>query len=288
MKVWLDGRVCEGREARIPVLDHGLLYGDGVFEGLRVYSRRVFRLDDHLRRLGVSARAIGLEIPGGLEAARKVVLETARALAVDDCYVRLIVTRGEGSLGVDPTTCAVPRMLCIADRVELYPPEKLSRGLDVVTVSVRRPAADALDPRVKSLNYLPNVLAKREARLRGADEALLLNASGAVAEAAVANVFTVRDGVLSTPPATDGALEGITRDSVLRLAGSLGIEAHERTLGRMDLLGADEAFLTGTGVRVVPIRSLDAAPIGAAPPGPLTAKLQAAFNDFVRSCGVPL
>lgn len=288
MKVWLDGRVCEGREARIPVVDHGLLYGDGVFEGLRVYARRVFRLDDHLRRLGVSARAIGLLIPGGLAAARVAVLETARALGAAEAYVRLIITRGDGPLSVDPTTCTAPRMLCIADALELYAREKQVRGLELVTVSVRRPAADALDPRVKSLNYLSNALAKREARLRGADEALLLNASGAVAEAAVANVFVARDGALFTPPATDGALEGITRDSVLGLAKQLGIEARERTLGRVDFFGADEAFLTGTGVRVVPIRALDGAPIGATPPGPLTAKLQAAFADLVQSSGVPL
>ncbi len=287
MKVWLDGVIVDGAEARIPVTDHGLLYGDGVFEGIRAYARRVFRLDTHLERLAVSAAAIGLEIPGGLARVRAVVLDTLRALGADDAYVRLVITRGSGPLGVDPTTCPEPRLICIADQIQLYPPDLMRRGLDVVTVSMRRPASDVLDPRVKSLNYLNSVLAKLEARRRGADEALLLNASGAIAEAAVANVFVVRGGVLRTPPATDGALEGVTRDSVLRLAGSLGIDAREQTLGRVDLLGADEAFLTGTGVRIVPIRSLDGARLRTAVPGPLTEKLSAAFADYARTEGVP-
>ncbi len=287
MKVWLEGRVVDGAEARVPVTDHGLLYGDGVFEGIRAYGRRVFRLDTHLERLAVSAAAIGLEIPGGLAHVRGVVLETLRALGADDGYVRLVITRGSGPLGVDPTTCSEPRLLCIADQVQLYDAERARRGLDLVTVSVRRPAPDVLDPRVKSLNYLNSALAKLEARRRGADEALILNAAGAIAEASVANVFVARGGVLRTPPASDGALEGVTRDSVLRLAGGLGIEAREQTLTRVDLLGADEAFLTGTGVRIVPIRSLDGARLRGAVPGPLTEKLTAAFADYARSEGVP-
>jgi branched-chain amino acid aminotransferase len=287
MKVWLDGRILDGADARIPVTDHGLLYGDGIFEGIRVYAGRVFRLGDHLRRLGTAARAIGLELPGGLEAMEKIVLETARAYGADEAYLRLVVTRGTGELGVDPTKCLSPRVFCIADGIQLYDAEKLARGIDLVTVSVRRPAADALDPRIKSLNYLNSVLAKREARLRGADEALILNANGQVAEAAVANVFAVRDGELSTPPATDGALEGITRASVLEIALDLAIPACERTLGRFDLFASDECFLTGTGARIVPVAALDGAPIGLGGLGPVTARLMDAFRPFTLERGTP-
>jgi branched-chain amino acid aminotransferase len=199
MKVWIDGQIVDGSEARVPVADHGFLYG---VEGLRVYARRVFRLDQHLERLAVSARAVGLEIPGGLDRAREIILATTRAFDADEAYVRFIVSRGEGALGVDPTTCPKPRIVCIVDRIRLYPAEKLARGLDLVTSSWRRPPPDVLDPRVKSLNYLNNALAKLEARRRGADEALLLNAAGHVAEASVANVFAVCRGVLVTPPAS--------------------------------------------------------------------------------------
>jgi branched-chain amino acid aminotransferase len=287
MKVWLDGAIVTAAEARIPVLDHGFLYGDGVFEGIRVYDRRVFRLDDHMRRLGVSARAVGLDIPGGLAKARDVVLATARAFGGDDSYVRLIVTRGEGPLSVDPSKCERSRLLCIVGQVALYPEAKLAHGVDMVTVSVRRPAADALDPRVKSLNYLNNAMAIREARLRGADEALVLNVRGAVAEASGANVFVARDGKIATPPASDGALEGITRATVLELAESLGIPAREKTLNRIDLIGADEVFLTGTGARIVPVGSLDGQPIGDGE-RPVTRALGDAFDARVRSSGVPI
>jgi branched-chain amino acid aminotransferase len=288
MKVWIDGGIVDGREARVPVTDHGFLYGDGVFEGIRVYARRVFRLERHLARLAVSARAIGLEIPGGLDRAREIILATARAFGADDAYVRFVVSRGEGALGVDPTTCPEPRIVCIVDHVRIYPAEKLERGLDLVTSSWRRPPPDVLDPRVKSLNYLNNAMAKLEAKRRGADEALLLNAAGAVAEATVANVFALRDGVLATPPASDGALEGITRGAVLELAAREGIATAERTLGRIDLLGADEAFLTGTGARIVPVRSLDGELVGKGEPGPVTRRLTAAFVALANSTGTPI
>jgi branched-chain amino acid aminotransferase len=287
MKVWLDGRVVEGSEARIPVTDHGFLYGDGIFEGMRVWSRRLFRFEEHLARLGAGSRAIGLEIPGGLGAVREAVTQTVRAHGQPDAYVRLIVTRGEGALGVDPTTCPQPRLLCIVDRVRIYPEEALRRGISLVTSSLRRPAGDALDPRVKSLNYLNNALAKREARLRGADEALLLGEGGRVAEASVANVFAVRRGALTTPPATDGALEGIVRGSVLEIAAAEGIPAAERTLGRFDLFAADEIFLTGSGAGIVPVASLDGQPIGAGP-GPVTRRIRDAFERLARSTGTAM
>ncbi|HME69428.1 MAG TPA: branched-chain-amino-acid transaminase [Myxococcota bacterium] len=290
MKVWLDGKVVEGSEARIPVTDHGLLYGDGIFEGIRVYGRRAFRLDLHLARLATSARVIGLAIPGGIEAMREIVLATARAFGSDESYVRLIVTRGEGALGVDPSSCPQPRVLCLVDSVRLFPAEKLEQGLDLATATVRRPPADVLDPGVKSLNYLNNVLAKLDAKRAGADDALILNLAGAVAEASVANVFAAKDGELSTPPPSDGALAGITRRSVLELAAGLGIPARERTLGRVDLLSADEVFLTGTGARIMPVRSLDGRPIGKRAPGPLTEQLTAAFAQLVHKpeLGAPL
>ncbi len=288
MKVWIDGAIVEGSQARIPVTDHGFLYGDGVFEGMRVYSRRIFRFDDHLSRLATGARCLGLTIPGGVEAARRIVIDTARAHDRDDAYLRLIVSRGEGSLGVDPTSCTNPRIVCIADQVSLYPEEKLRNGIDLVTSSLRKPAPDVLDPRVKSLNYLNNALAKREARRQGADEALLLNAAGQVVEASVANVFAVRAGRLLTPPASDGALEGLTRDTVLELAREQRIPAEERTLGRFDLLAAEEVFLTGSGARIVAVGSLDGLGIGKGGAGPITRRLCQAFEQCVRSTGTPI
>jgi branched-chain amino acid aminotransferase len=287
VKVFIDSSIVDGSEARVPVTDHGLLYGDGVFEGIRCFAGRIFRLDDHLARLATSARSIALEIPGGLDAVRGIVIDTVRAFGRPDAYIRLLVTRGEGELGVDPSSCSRPRVICIVDEVAIYPAEVRSRGLALHTVSVRRSAPDVLDPRVKSLNYLSSVMAKLEARRCG-DEALILNAAGQVAEAAVANVFVVSRGELRTPPPTDGALEGITRASVLELGRALGLVALERSLGRVDLFGADEVFLTGTGVGIVPVRSLDGRPVGGDVPGPLTEKLQQAFAERVHQKGVPV
>jgi len=287
MKVWIDGRVVDGSEARVSVLDHGLLYGDGIFEGIRAYARGVFRLDDHLARFVISAKAIGLALPHSVDAIRNIVLDTLRALGRDDAYVRLVATRGEGALGVDPTSCPTPRLFCLAAEAQIYPPENLARGLELVTVSWRRPALDALDPRVKSLNYLNNAMAKLEARRQGADEALILNTGGTIAEASVANVFALRGRALATPPPTDGALEGVTRRSVLELAPGLGFAASERSLSRVDLLGADEVFLTGTGAGIVPVRSLDGQTIGAGEPGPGFARVRGAFLAMTKTHGVP-
>ncbi len=288
MKVWIDGEIVEGDEARIPVTDHGLLYGDGIFEGIRVYRNRVFRLDAHMKRFEAGARGIALELPGGIDAVRAIVLATVRAFGADEAYVRLIATRGEGSLSVDPTTCPQPRLICMVDHVRIYPLDKLSSGLDLVTSSLRRPSPDVLDPRIKSLNYLNNVLAKLEARQRGADEALMLNAQGMIAETSVANVFVVRDGVLLTPPATDGALEGVTRATVMELATTLGIPVLEQTLSRFDFFAAEEAFLTGSGAGIVPIRSLDARAIGRGRPGPIFEKVRVAFSEAVAEFGTSL
>jgi branched-chain amino acid aminotransferase len=286
---WLDGEIVGIGEARIPVIDHGLLYGDGLFEGMRIYGGRVFRLDRHLARMQAGGRAISLELPGGAPGLREVVFAAARAYGAAEAYVRLIVTRGEGPLGVDPTSCKEPRVICLADRVAIYPEEKARTGVDLVTASVRRPPPDVLDPRVKSLNYLNNALAKGEARRRGADDALLLNCAGLVAEAAVANVFAVRDGALWTPPGSDGALEGINRATVLELAAGLGIPASERSLSRFDLFAAEEVFLTGSGVGgLVPVRSLDGEVLGAGAPGPRYERLRAAFDASRVGLGVAI
>jgi branched-chain amino acid aminotransferase len=275
VKVWIEGQIVEDSEAKIPVLDHGLLYGDGVFEGIRILAGRVLDLDRHLARLEGSARAIELDLGAPRAHFAQMVLDTARANARADAYVRLIVTRGTGLLGVDPASCTGARAICIVGTLSLYPAkgtsgETTAPGVSLATVALRRPDSDVLDPRVKSLNYLNNVMAKLAARRSGADEALMLNRRGLVAETSGANVFIVRDGILSTPPVTDGALEGITRRRVLVLAAELGIDAREQSLSRYDLLTADEVFLTGSGAGIVPVHSLDNQPLSR---GPLAQKL---------------
>jgi branched-chain amino acid aminotransferase len=285
MKVWLNGALLDPTTAAVSVLDHGLLYGDGVFEGLRVFNRRVFSLDLHMKRLAIGLKALSLKV--SIEDLRGAVLATAHAHGEPEAYLRLVVTRGVGPLGVDPTTCDQPTVFCIAAPLSLYPPAKREAGITLATASLRRPPPDILDPRVKSLNYLNNSLAKLEARQRGADEALLLNGSGNVAEASVANVFAVRDGELLTPPGSDGALEGITRSTVLELAPTLGVPARVNTLTRFDLLAADEVFLTGSGAGLVPVRSLDDRPVGQQGPGPLFGRLFAAYRDLSASRGTP-
>lgn len=290
MKIWIEGRVVNADAARISVLDHGLLYGDGIFEGMRVYGGQIFRLEDHLQRLENGGRAIGLELPGGRSHVRDVVLETARAYGRPEAYIRLIVTRGQGALGVDPTTCTNPQVICIVTRISIYPEEKMARGIDLLTSSLRRPSPDSVDPSMKSLNYLNSVLAKREARLRGADEALILNAGGNVAEASVANLFAVSQGVLKTPPVSEGALPGITRASVLEIAEETGLDSRECVLGRMDLFAAEEVFLTGSGARIVPVASLDGQPIGGPKGGdrPVTRQIMQAFSAFVLRHGTAI
>jgi branched-chain amino acid aminotransferase len=279
VKVCIDGEILDGAEARISVRDHGLLYGDGVFEGIRVCAGRPFKLDAHLARLSHGARALHLAIPGGLERTRAIVTDTIAAYGSEDAYIRLIITRGEGPLGVDPTTCSDPRTICMIDRLTLYPEEKRKRGLSVITSSSRRPSADMLDTRIKSLNYLNNVLAKGEARRHGADDALMLNQHGHLAEATGCNVFVVRDGRLLTPPTTDGALDGITRATVLGLASTLGIPSEIRTLGRMDVFAADEVFLTGTGAGgLVRVIALDGERVGAPELGPVHGRLHDALE----------
>ena len=277
MKVFIDGAIVDREEGRISVVDHGLLYGDGVFEGMRAHGGVVFAMDRHLKRLTHGARALHLELPGGIEAIRDVVLRTLEADGGGDRYIRLLITRGDGPLGLDPTRCERSRVVCIVDTIALFSDDKRAAGLSLITSSFRRPPPDVLDPRIKSLNYLNNVQAKGEAVRQGADDALMLNVRGHVAETSVANLFMVREGVLMTPPVTDGCLEGVTRGTVIECARELGIPFVERTLGRMDFFGADEVFMTGTGAGIVRISKLDGERVGGETIGETTVQLSDAY-----------
>ena len=286
MKAWIDGQIMDGAAAVTPVMDHGFLYGDGVFEGIRIAHGRVFRLDDHLGRLADSAKLIGLALPMPLADLRRATLETARAFGEAEAYVRLIVSRGVGPFGVDPTPCGAPRVICLVGSVALYPEERRREGLRLLTASVRRPSPDMLDPRVKSLNYLNNIQAKMQAVRAGLDDALMLNQSGRVAEASVANIFCVRHGGLATPPLSEGPLGGITRDSVLKIARAAGIEARENPLTRYDLITAEEVFLTGSGAGLVPVSEIDGCRIGCGDERPVVERLIRALDEYRRENGV--
>jgi len=266
----------------VSVFDHGLLYGDGVFEGLRYYSGRVFRLDEHLDRLYASARAICLEIPLAKEAVAQAVIDTLAANTLSDGYVRLVVTRGAGSLGLDPNRTKNPQVIVIADTIALYPREYYEKGLRIVTAATQRTQSAALSPRIKSLNYLNNIMAKLEGLQAGCVEALMLNHKGEVAECTGDNIFVVRGTKLLTPPPDAGILEGITRNAVMELAHAAGIDCREQTLVRHDLYTADECFLTGTAAEVIPVVEIDGRKIGAGVPGPITARLTADFHALVR------
>ena len=282
---WVDGEIVPAHEARVPVLDHGFLFGDGVFEGIRVTERGIFRLDDHMKRLETAGRAVGIEPVGGFARVREVACETTRAWGARDGYLRLIVSRGVGALGIDPTTCPEPAIVCIAAGPSALDPEKARRGLDLITSSLRRPAPDVLDPRVKSMNYLNNVLAKREAVVRGVDDALVLNARGLIAEASATNVFALSGDRLETPPVTDGALEGLTRRTILELGAEMGLDVRERSLGRFDLYGADAVFLTGSRAGLIAVGSLDGSPISQAG-RPRVVEIEAAFVERARALSV--
>lgn len=281
----MDGKISDGDAARVPVTDHGLLYGDGIFEGIRVRAGRVFRLEQHLARLARGAKAVHLELPLSRDELRSVVCDTVAAHAEPEAYVRLVVTRGEGPLGVDPTACPKPRVFCIVASIQLFSDEQRAAGLSMMTASLRRPSADVLDPNVKSLNYMNSVMAKLEARQAGADEALLLNAQGHIAEAAVANVFLLHGRTLSTPPVSDGCLPGINRRAVMELAAGQGLEVVERSLTRYDVFAADEMFLTGSGAGVVGVRSLDGRAVGRGSRGPVTAELEIAHRHLGETEG---
>ena len=282
MKIFLSGKLVDKEQAVVSVFDHGLLYGDGVFEGIRVYSGRVFLLKDHVERLYESAKAIRLTIPLSPAEMTQAVNETVAANNITDGYVRLIVTRGAGSLGLDIRRTSDPQTIIIADTITLYPREIYDNGMNLITASTIRNHPGALPARIKSLNYLNNILAKIEGTDAGTVEALMLNHKGEVAECTGDNIFILKNGVLKTPSTDAGILEGITRNAVLRLAREAGIPTQETTLIRHDLYVADEMFLTGTAAEVVPVVSLDGRQIGDGKPGTITRRLLALFHEFTR------
>lgn len=285
-KIWLDGSIVDESEAKISVFDHGILYGDGIFEGIRFYEGRVFRLTEHIERLFLSAKAILLKLPWTVEEVCEYTLDTIRANGLKDGYIRLVITRGVGDLGLNPYLCEVPSMFIIASGITLYPDELYEDGLEVVTCSTRRPTPASLSPQVKSLNYLNNVMAKVEALKAGAKEGLMLNEQGYVAECTGDNVFIVKKGEVITPPVSDGSLDGITRQVIFDLCRELGISIREASLTRYDIYTADESFLTGTAAETIPMVMLDEREIGNGRPGKLSLKLIHAFRKLVRSEGM--
>ena len=283
--IWLDGKIVDESDAKISVFDHGLLYGDGIFEGIRFYNGRVFRLTEHIERLYLSAKALLLKIPWTFEEVCEATLQTIRANNLNDGYIRLVVTRGIGDLGLNPYLCPNPSMFIIASGITLYPAELYENGLEVVTCSTRRPTPASLSPQVKSLNYLNNVMAKVEALKAGAKEGLMLNEQGYVAECTGDNVFVVKKGEVITPPVSDGSLDGITRQVIFELCSELGIPIREMSMARYDIYTADESFLTGTAAETIPMVKLDEREIGDGKPGPISLRLIEAYRQKVRSEG---
>ena len=291
LKIFINGKLYDKENAKISVHDHGLLYGDGVFEGIRSYGGRVFKLTEHIDRLWESAKAIWLEIPISKAQMAKAIEDTLKANGIDDGYIRVIITRGCGTLGLDPNECSDPQVIVITDRIALYPPELYEKGLEIVTVSTVRNHPAALSPRIKSLNYLNNILAKIEGLQAGCIEALMLNNKGEVAECTGDNIFLVRKGKLLTPPNEAGILEGVTRDTVMELAraggnGAAPIDVLETPLTKHDVYIADECFLTGTAAEVIPVVKVDSRVIGNGRPGPITRSLNARFQKLTRNSGM--
>lgn len=282
VKVFINGKLLPKEQAVVNVYDHGLLYGDGVFEGIRVYSKNVFLLKEHVERLYESAKAIRLDIPMTPDAMAKAVQETVAANGIVDGYVRLVVTRGAGALGLDIRKTSDPQVIVIADTITLYPDELYEKGMAIITASTIRNHPGALSARIKSLNYLNNILAKIEGTDAGCAEALMLNHKGEVAECTGDNIFLVKNGVLKTPGPDAGILEGITRNAVMQLAREAGITVQECTLIRHDVYVADELFLTGTAAEVIPVVKIDGRVIGAGAPGPITQDLRQRFKKFAR------
>jgi branched-chain amino acid aminotransferase len=288
MKVYVDGKYYDEAEAKISVFDHGLLYGDGIFEGIRAYNGRIFKLKEHLDRLFYSAKAILLTIPCSAAELTKAVVETCRRNEVHDGYIRLVVTRGIGTLGLNPNRCKDPSVIIIAGKIQLYPPELYQQGMEIITVPTVRNLHSALNPAIKSLNYLNNILAKIEANNAGCEEAILLNAEGFVSECTGDNVFIVKENHLQTPPLSAGALYGITRRVVLELAAESGLKTSESNLTRYDLFNADECFLTGTGAEIVPVVKLDGRVIGTGKPGTVTTGLVTKYHALTKMSGEPI
>ncbi len=288
MKIYLDGKYYSEKDAKISVFDHGLLYGDGVFEGIRAYSGRVFKLREHIDRLFYSAKSILLDIPLPHAAVMRAVVDTCRKNKLRDGYIRLVVTRGVGSLGLNPNRCKRPSIFIIAGKIQLYPEQYYRNGLAIITVPTVRNLHSALNPAIKSLNYLNNVLAKIEANNGGVEEAVMMNSEGFIAECTADNIFIVKGSQLLTPPLSAGALYGITRATVMELAAQEGLTVGEPNLTRYDLFNADECFMTGTGAEIVPVVKIDGRIIGTGKPGPVTRKLVSAYHSLTNGSGEPI
>ncbi len=281
--IWLDGEWCDRETAMVSVYDHGLLYGDGVFEGVRAYGGKVFRLEEHLDRLYDSAKAIWLTVPIEKKELAAITREAVRRSGIKEAYIRHLLTRGVGDLGLDPRKCPKASLIVIVDTIKLWPEEVYEAGLNVITAGTPIPHRESLSPRVKSLNYLAHIMAKVEGIHAGADEVLMLDSAGAVAEGSGQNVFVVKHGLISTPPTHAGILKGVTRDVVIELATGAGYRVEQTPLNRYDLYTADEAFFTGTASEIVGIRQLDGRVIGTGKSGKITRDLRSRFQALVRS-----
>ncbi len=287
--IYLNGDFVPKEEAKVSVFDHGLLYGDGVFEGIRSYNGRVFRLDEHLQRLYDSAKVIRLIIPLSIKEMEEKILETLRRNELRDAYIRAVVTRGPGDLGLDPDKCSKEGFVfIITDKIVLYGDEYYKNGLTVITVPTRRNVPEALNPRIKSLNYLNNIMAKIEAKNGNVIEAIMLNSDGYVVECTGDNIFIVKNGAIYTPPTYIGALEGITRDAVMELARNMDLKVEERIFNRYEVFVADECFLTGTAAELIPVVKVDGRIIGDGKPGDITKKLTKAFQELTQTTGTPI
>ncbi|MCK9266014.1 branched-chain-amino-acid transaminase [bacterium] len=288
MLIYLNGKLVEKEEAKVSVFDHGLLYGDGIFEGIRIYNGKIFRLDEHIERLFYSAKAIMLEVPLNFYDMKNATIQTVRANKLKNGYIRLIVTRGVGDLGLDPRKCKIPTLIIIANEISLYPESLYEQGLAIITVPTRRNLTESINPAIKSLNYLNNIMAKIEANNAGVMEAVMLNQEGFVSECSGDNIFIVKDKTVYTPPASAGVLYGVTREAIKEICIRLEIEFKEINLTRYDIFNADESFLSGTAAEIIPVISLDNRIIGNGKPGEITKTILTAFQLMTQTEGVPI
>lgn len=288
IQIYVDGKYYPKEEAKISVFDHGFLYGDGVFEGIRAYNGRVFKLKEHIDRLYNGTRGIMINVPLTKEEMTEVVLETLRRNQLQDAYIRLVISRGAGDLGLDPKKCSKPTVVCIADKIVLYPEELYEKGMEIITAATRRNRPEGVNPQMKSLNYLNNIMAKLEANLAGAPEALLLNNEDYVAECTGDNIFIVKNGVLITPPPYVGILVGITRNAIIEAAERLGIKVEEKVFTRYEVFTADECFLSGTAAEAVPVVKVDGRPIADGKPGPITKQIIKEFKELIKTEGTEI
>lgn len=288
IQIYVNGEYFPKEEAKISVFDHGFLYGDGIFEGIRAYGGRVFRLKEHIDRLYDGARGIMLDIPITKSEMTEVVLQTLQRNQLSDAYIRLVVSRGPGDLGLDPRNCTKPTVICITDKIVLYPEKLYNEGMEIITAATRRNPAEGVNPQMKSLNYLNNIMAKIEANLAGVPEAMLLNTEDYVAECTGDNIFIVKSGVLITPPPYTGILVGITRNAIMELAEKLGIVVKEEVFTRYEVFTADECFLSGTAAEAIPVVKVDGRPIADGKPGPITRKITEAFKKLIKTEGTEI